>query len=49
MMHSIYFILNLIKIIFVCKRYYANAGTKLLKNMDFQRFMGFMKRKKHEI
>ena len=27
----------------------ANAGAKLLKNMDFQRFMGFMKRKKHEI
>ena len=23
----------------------ANAGAKLLKNMDFQRFMGFMKRK----
>ena len=49
MMHSIYFILNLIKIIFVCKRYYANAGVKLQKNMDFQRFMGFMMRKKHEI
>ena len=30
---------------YACKRYYANAGVKLLKNMDFQRFMGFMKRK----
>ena len=30
---------------YACKRYYTNAGAKLLKNMDFQRFMGFMKRK----
>lgn len=30
---------------YVCKRYDANAGAKLLKNMDLQRFMGFIKRK----
>ena len=46
MLHCIYFILNLIKIIFVCKRYYANAGAKLLKKYGFSTvYMGFLKRK----